>query len=598
MSAPVQNTVSEELGSMNMQKHPVDEDWKEADEDELDTFITGEKQIIPAIVSGIHSDDRHTRLIATIKIRRLLQNRPGHVGIQSIINSGLVSTVVEMLSSEDSKFRAEAVWIVSNIASGTTGQKATVADAGAIPKLVAMSLTDAGDAQEQALRALGYIGWDSARCRDLVVKAGGVKLALDVLDGPENYTEKVQVAASWVLTPYLTARPGAQFALQVTGQMIPILTKFICEPSVISWDTPGYAVKALAQICTNEEAAELTIKTGILPRLVELCTKGDNDLRCDAVRCIGQFTAGTEASTDAAVAAGLLDALKACIGHHSVMIRENACWAASNVAAGSLSQVNALLNDGLLLILVAIVKDKDEVEKPRNEATRALANLVDKALVHPELVEPLIEGGCIEAFSDAIVAEYFYTQRLAVQSLQKLLGIVSAFQNRALELFKVADGIPRLRAVRYEHSGDPEIMRTAHEILKDHYPDFVKRARVREGVKPPFNTPKDYEKKLRNTASWVLSYYLTPRPGDELEPEETSQVIPVLAKFLRGTEEIGWATIKYVVKALDQICATEAAAELAIKTGVLPRRLIKWKIGLLATFVMNQSSFEGITAVK
>lgn len=45
MSAPVENIVAEELGSMSLQEQPTDEDWEESDEDELDTFITGEQQV-------------------------------------------------------------------------------------------------------------------------------------------------------------------------------------------------------------------------------------------------------------------------------------------------------------------------------------------------------------------------------------------------------------------------------------------------------------------------------------------------------------------------------------------------------------------------
>ncbi|KAG9046214.1 hypothetical protein FS837_004846 [Tulasnella sp. UAMH 9824] len=479
MSSPVETAVAEDLESMSLQDKPADEDWEEDSESELDSFITEDQEIIPAIVSDIRSDDRRTRLIATIKIRRLLQKRPPHVGVQPVINSGLVSTVVEMLSVDDNKFRAEAAWIVSNIASGTSDQTATVVEAGAIPKLVAMFPTDISDVQENALWALGNIGGDSERFRDMVAEAGGIQPPLDVLDAPEKHTEKVRNTASWVLTCYLTPR-RAEFGPDVTGKMIPILAKFLRgAPEDTSYDTLGYAVKALDQICANEAAAELTITTGILPRLVELCTTGNTDLRYNAIRCVGQFTAGSEASTDAAIEAGFLEALKPCIFHYMVTIRENACWAASNVAAGSLSQVHALLKAGLLPILVTVVGDKQEVQKPRNEATWALANLVNTALVHPELVDPLIEGECVEAFSDAMATHHFNTQRLAVQSLQKLLGRESRNQDKVLELFKAANGIARLRALRDEKgTRGSEVGKTAHEILKEHYPDFVRRPRV------------------------------------------------------------------------------------------------------------------------
>lgn len=266
-----------------------------------------------------------------------------------------------------------------------------------------------------------------------------------------------------------------------TSQMIPVLTKFLRGTEEIGWDTIKYVVKALEEICANEAAAELTIKTGILPRLLEFCTEGSPDLRYNAIRCVGQFTAGSEDSTDAAIEAGFLQVLKACIFHDLPTIRESACWAASNLAAGTLTQVHTLLDAGLLSILATVVRDKQEVPKPRNEATWALANLVNTAVDHPELINPLIEGGCIEALSDAMTFHYFNAQRLAVQSLQKILGIELRSQGKVIELLKAADGIARLRALRdgrYRNNRQSEVGRTAHEILKVHYPDFIKRARV------------------------------------------------------------------------------------------------------------------------
>ncbi|KAG8913097.1 Importin subunit alpha-4 [Tulasnella sp. 408] len=481
MSSPVETTVAKDIGSISLQVKPTDEDWQEENDSELDSYITENQKIIPAIVSDIRSDDRRTRLIATIKIRRLLQRRPPEVAVQPVINSGLVPAVVEMLSINDNKFRAEAAWIVTNLSCGTSEQTATVVEAGAIPKLVAMFPTDVTDVQLNALWALGNIGGDSERFRDMVAQAGGIQPPLDVLDAPEMYTEKVRNTASRLVLCYLNPH-YAKLGLDVTSTIIPILAKFLRgAPKNVSHNTLDYAVKALDQICANEAAAELIITTGILPRLVELCNTGNTDLSYNAIHCVGRFTAGSEASTDAAIEAGFLEALKPCIFHNTVTIRETACWAVSNVAAGSLSQVHALLKAGLLPILVRVVSDKQEVQKPRNEATWALANLVDTAMVHPELVDPLIEGDCVEAFSDAIGTYHSNTQRLAVQSLQKLLSRESRNQDRILELLKAADGIARLRALRDEKGTSgyrSEVRTTAHEILKEHYPDFARRARV------------------------------------------------------------------------------------------------------------------------
>ncbi|KAG9046217.1 hypothetical protein FS837_004849 [Tulasnella sp. UAMH 9824] len=448
MSSLVETTVEEDPGSIGLQDKPSDEHWREDSDSQLDSFITVDRKIIPAIVSDIRSDDRRTRLIATTKIRRLLQCRPANVVVQPVIDSGLVPTVIEMLSVDDNKLRAEAAWIVSNIVSGTSEQTATVVEAGAIPKLVAMLPTDVTSVQENVLWALEDIGADCEEFRDMVVEAGGIQALLDVLDAPEKYTEKVQNTASWALNFYLTTR-YAELGLDVMSQMIPILAKFLRgAPDNSNYETLRYAVHALDEICANDEAAELTITTGILPRLVEFCAKDGADLSHHAVSCVGRFTAGS--STDAVIAAGFLEALKPCISHRLVKIR-----------------------------LVTVARDKQEVPVTRKHVIRTLANLVDMVLIDPELVDPLIVGGCVEAFSGAMATHDALTQRFAVRSLRTLLGGGSRNQGKISELFKAAGGIARLRALRDENdTRGSEVGMTAHEILRKHYPNFAQRPRV------------------------------------------------------------------------------------------------------------------------
>ncbi|KAG8923879.1 Importin alpha subunit (Karyopherin alpha subunit) (Serine-rich RNA polymerase I suppressor protein), partial [Tulasnella sp. 417] len=362
----------------------------DSDHTELRSYITEDLHIIPEIVSGIHSTDREVRLAATVKVRRLLQKLQPEEAVQPVINSGLLEAVVGMLSSVDLVFRAEAAWILTNVASGTPEQTSAVVLAGAIPKLVGLFPCESTDAMDNALWALGNIGGDSDRLRDLAVQEGALKPMLDVLDRPEQHPHKLVETASWALTCYLTPGRGDDLGYGVTRHMIPILVKFIKTTTNEKLEPLTEGMKALDYISCSDAAVEAIIATGITPRLVELCTATKDDLRFHALRCVGQFTAGSEASTEAAIQAGLLSALKSCIPSEHGDTRTTACWAASNIAAGSLSQARTLFDNDLIPLILGVISNPAEQIKTRHEASWVLSTLIGKGQEDNDLLFRLV----------------------------------------------------------------------------------------------------------------------------------------------------------------------------------------------------------------
>ncbi|KAG8940207.1 hypothetical protein FRC04_005494 [Tulasnella sp. 424] len=471
------------VDASTLQTEPLQDSAEESEEDvdeaELDSYITDDCHISPEIVSGIYSADRETRLEATVKGRRLLQNRPPDEAAQPVINSGLLGPVVDMLSSEDLEFRAEAAWIVTNVASGTSEQTAAVAAAGAIPKLVALLPCDSIEDMENALWALGNIAGDSQRLRGQVVQGGGVKPVLDVLDAPEQSGPRLLDTAAWALTCYLDPQGNEELDFEVTRQMIPVLIKFIKNTT---YETPGFftnALKALDRIISNDAAAEAIVATGIAPRLVELCAAEKDDLRLHAVRCVGGFTAGSEASTEAAIQAGFLTVLKSCITSEHAGIRQDACWAVSNIAAGSLSQTHALFDNGLVHSLLNVVSNQAEEPKPQIEAALALSNLATKGTENDETLRLLVQANSIEGFSSGLSSPHYQVLFVLLQGVEKLTNKPGYGHEEVVERFKAAGGPGRLVAIR----DGPETRRTyigriAIDLLRTHFKEFSKHPRV------------------------------------------------------------------------------------------------------------------------
>lgn len=78
---------------------------------------------------------------------------------------------------------------------------------------------------------------------------------------------------------------------------------------------------------------------------------------------IGEFTAQEDPIDQTIIDAGILPKLQVLLGHDSVLIRKECCWILSNIWAGSVSQVEAVINSGALhKIIQAINEDEIDVK--------------------------------------------------------------------------------------------------------------------------------------------------------------------------------------------------------------------------------------------
>jgi len=361
---------------------------------------------------------------------RVILTSPQMSLIDEVVDAGVIPRLVKLLSSNPNpKLQFEAVWTLTNVASGSSNHVRTLIERGAIPQFVAMLQSEHEDVVEQATWALGNLAGDSIAARDAVLAAKPL-VHMYVLCSRPTTRVSLQRNLSWAISNLCRGKPAPPFecisaALAALRLLLkssdPEVLKDTCwglsylvdesynqsmsgQPTASS--TSGMDASQQSTIATTEQsgdeltswsepfagnAIDLLIAHGVDKEVVKLLSHPHEQVQTAALRIIANIVTGTDHQTDAIISNGALEALKHLLVHSNPLIRKETCWTVSNILAGTAAHVKAVADAGLLDPLFALLLSDDvEVQK---EATWALSNATSGG---PEVVDTLVRLGVLE----------------------------------------------------------------------------------------------------------------------------------------------------------------------------------------------------------
>ena len=374
-----------------------------------------------ALAGQVVSWDAALQCSATTAFRKMLsveRNPP----IQDVIDCGVVPFFVEFLKQADLPIlQFEAAWALTNIVSGTSEHVKVVVDAGAIPVFIDLFESPANDVREQAVWALGNIAGDGADLRDRVLHSGALTPLLCLLnDSTQELT--MYRNATWVLSnlcriTFVDRKSPPDFA--VISEALPTLAKLLESKDdevlidaccMLSYITEG----------TIDEIQKV-VDTGVVQRLVGLLVHQLKDvikpaiksisnifktrdnvlaqvvLDCDVIPCLAQLIQSTSASAN---------------------IREEACRAISNIAAGSQEQIQAVIDGNLIPTVIDLLKNTSNF-KTRKEALGAISNATSGG--RPDQIATLVAVGCIPPVCRMLSTGDYTVIEIALHALDNIL---------------------------------------------------------------------------------------------------------------------------------------------------------------------------------
>ncbi|KIO15860.1 hypothetical protein M407DRAFT_34528 [Tulasnella calospora MUT 4182] len=382
-----------------------------------------------------------------------------------------------MLSSSNATLVSEASWIIFNVTLGTSQQTSAVVSAGAIPRLVAVFASDVEDTTHNALLALGNIAGASDRLRGIFLEQRAFRPALAILADPSKFSATTVNTATWVMDTCATpGTTGKYNKISTFSETVPVLCKFIQQKHKSK--PIAVIVRALRHICSSKAAAEMIFEAGAVPCLVQICTSENPGLRQNALCLVAQFAWHEGMLLQSILDNGILQALQTCITNH-VRSRRLACCVASNIAAATPLQAEALIQSSILPILTGLVANQGEEVKVQHEAVTVLVQLAKKGERNHDFFSSLLEGDCVEACCAALHSTDWVMAGKSVLIIKYLIDTPWSGADDAIERLEDSDGVRLLRKIWLEHGGNRWAeSATAHTLLKVYFPDSSRRPRV------------------------------------------------------------------------------------------------------------------------
>uniref|UniRef100_A0AC34F0D7 Importin subunit alpha n=1 Tax=Panagrolaimus sp. ES5 TaxID=591445 RepID=A0AC34F0D7_9BILA len=339
------------------------------------------------------------QLASVQQIRKLVSINNDTSKYDEIIESGIVPVLVKLLKSNNSDVIYEAVWTITNLASGTSEQTQSVVESDAIPSLIDLLEYNNTAIKNQAIWALSnIIGDENPDYRDYCIELGILPKLMKFIDA--NYSMSFLRDVAWTMVN-LCRPKNPRISIQNVQTLLPGFKKLLNhhDATIVSDSLWGLAYITQTNT-TNVEKENIQVILNdeiIVKRVIKLLTHPDVKIKSPSIRIIGNIVSGTDKQTQKMLDYGILTDIKEMLNFwNSDQIMKDIFWTLSNILAGPIEQANAVF-DADIFSNILEYSDTEDI-KIKNELIWCIRN----AARYNEILKTMMEMGVIKSLCEML----------------------------------------------------------------------------------------------------------------------------------------------------------------------------------------------------
>mmetsp|Transcript_12870 Transcript_12870/g.28173 ORF Transcript_12870/g.28173 Transcript_12870/m.28173 type:complete len:760 (+) Transcript_12870:194-2473(+) len=380
-----------------------------------DTMTIPEKMAI--IAEWLEFPDDKVRLDGIVRLRKLLSIERDPP-VADCINAGLLPITVELCSSDTSlEIRFEALWSLTNIASGTSEQTRALVDAGGAAAFVEALSSQSEHVVEQAVWGIGNVAGDCAEMRDVILSMGCVEKLCDINASMDNGKLTFKRNLAWTFSNLVRGRPAPDFEV-----VRPVL-QHLAQAIQIAEDH-----ELLADICWglsyltdgSNDRIQVALDVGILSNsgLMRALNCGNAAVHQPALRVVGNIVSGDDLQTEAVLRAGFLEHVPSLLKSTKGTVQKEVAWAVSNILAGTSEQIQQVMDANGIDHLVNFVLEHPNYTAVHKEICWCLANMTSGGT--PVQMATLVQKQGLEALAVFLPVQEGNVRKTALTAIHNI----------------------------------------------------------------------------------------------------------------------------------------------------------------------------------
>ena len=375
------------------------------------------------IINLFHSQNVDEKFKGLIGIRKLLSIESSPP-IEEIINLKIVPELINLLENSPNEFKYEAIWSLTNIASGNPEQANTILIYGGIPKIMNLLDSDIEEIKSQAIWCVANLIGGSQKIRDMLIEQNFLDKLVTILasTNDENYIN----ISTWAISNFFRVKPIPNYetsykCFKIIARVIMIYEtinkEFIIDSTFILSILTKFYKQFLKEI----------VDVDLLPHIIKYLDIDNKSIIMICLRIVGNIAAEDNANlTQKLFDLNILDKLKYTLFNESVSIRKESAFILSNLAAGTQRQIQIIIEQNFLQILHKVFKN--DLPKVKKEVLYAIGNL--SSVEDEKYMKKLVDDGILIFINDCIKDEDAKSIALGLE----ILGNVLAFGKKTGEL--------------------------------------------------------------------------------------------------------------------------------------------------------------------